>query len=425
MDQLEHQLKKSTTLRESLPRNIDRMLYLFQQRKEYILDTLDPNIISEYFSADTECRRHMGNMDPESNFSCDNCEAIGRLTNLSKGVPKTINIETGDYEGGVLDIIETNQVLHNCKEDTDSMEYHRKLDMIEGLAECGLGLGKRAKRYISSDTWVNETLINWQIERIFDHKSIPHVIPVINSFVCDNKGYTVKLNQVEPLMNVESISEKEAYSILLQISSIFMTLKPYRFVHGSATIDKLGIVRKPCSYMNGDLVVSGPFTIYIKGFHMSSININDTRLIPSTRGRGVNLKMSVDNFKPIINKQSLGNYDIETGRQERGPLIYNTRGMETILMTSMRYSGYPIFGGSFDIYSMIVSLLSWHPFRCTVRSSEKLTAIIVNMFVYNKLPVINHENMTCSLKVATSLSDVWLYCDAVERLILLLKTYKI
>jgi hypothetical protein len=406
-------------------RHIDDLLREFQNRKEVVLNDPTPSTITQFLQSDPGCMRNMGNTDGENLFSCDNCEYMGRLTKLSLGVPKEIKIQTGAYEGRKMKIHETPSALHGCKLDEYAHERHATIDTIEGVSECGISGKSKIVKYLASDMWLNETLINWQIGRIFEHKGLPHINPIITNFVCGNNGYVIDFDDVKPLMEKTKISEVDAYCILQQLVSIFLTLKPYRFVHGSCTIDKLGFSDRGCGYASNDMEVTGPFTLYLGGFKRSSINVKDTRLIPSVNGAGVNLKYSVENFHPVIKKFKMGKVDMTTHKTSGGPLIYSIEGTGISLLTTMRYSGYPIFGGSYDLYSIIVSLLSWGPFRCAVENSEYLTAIIRNIFVdHRNLPTIKEENIQCSIKLSLSLSGVWMYCDAAEKLRDLLNAYR-
>lgn len=402
---------------DQLPRNIDDLLSYLQDVKVDITKNLSPEKIKGYFKSDPECRRQMGNLDGDSDFTCVNCETVGRLVNLTLGVPKKIYIESGTYEGLILDVDES-PLIYECDWNQKLLELHNKLEKIEGIAECGYI--KKAKKYICTTLWVNSVLINWQLERIVKN----HINPIMYSFICSDKGYRMQFDHIKPLSEFSDLNEEKTYYLLLQLAAIFISLKPHCFVHGSCTFDKLSFTDYPCGYKLEDRVIEGPFTLYLGGFHMSSINVKETRLVPSVKGRDVDLEYNVNNFLPVITKFHLGEYDLETKKTEKGPLIYTIKGMNSVALATIRYSGYPVFGGSFDIYTCLVSLLSWQPFRCQVKKSEKLTAIIRGMFPYN-LPVIHRENIKCSIQASTCLADNWMYCDASDKLMSLLETYKL
>lgn len=407
--------------------SVDELFHEYQSSKFDLLTkhNITPDNIKKFIFPDSECMRNMGKKDGESEYSCTKCLQVGRLADMRRAMPDNIKIEFGKNKGMTYGITETNNALFGCSYDQDAERRFDLINSIENISSCGLEGIVKAKSYIASDYWLNEILISWYIEKLFKEEEIPHINPIIIGYVCGSSGYTVDCDGVNRLIDMTDVTEDDAISILLQLGAIFTCLKKHKFIHGTCTIDKLGFTNVPCGYKYRGQNIKGRFTLYIRGFHLSSINIGDTRLIPSTKGRGVDLEYAVRQFRPVVSKCKLTKLSIGDEYPDGcgdGDLIYSYNDKGPTLFTTMRYSGFPIFGGSHDLYSIIVSLLSWNPFRTAVKNSEKLTAIIRKMFP-DRLPVINEEDITCSYKVAANLSGVWLYCSAVDKLFEMVNLY--
>lgn len=420
--------------------SVDHVFHEYRISKFALLDNPTPEKIAAFVTPDNGCVRRMGHGDGSSGYACTRCLQIGRLTDMDYEPPSSITIETGSMQGVTFGITEKENVLYDVKWDDQAPERFDAINSVENLSLCGLSGNSKASRYLSSDTWLNEALISWQIERILTTKNLPHINPVMIAYVCGGRGFTIDCDGVIPLTDKTMLSEKDALTILTQLGSFLLALKSSLFVHGSLTMDKIGWIDHPCGYEYMGNEVEGEFTLYFHGFHMSSINVapvNHTtgprgnnretiRLIPSTRGRGVDLEYAVSQFKPVIKRCSLG--DVGIGEEYENvckadeDLLYQYVDNGPVLFTTMRYSGFPIFGGGFDLYTVLISLLSWKPFRCAVSNSEVLTAIIRKMFP-GKFPTIKEADITCSYKVATCLSGVWLYCNAVEKLFEFIRIY--
>lgn len=421
---------------------VDHVFHEYQTAKFALLDNPTPEKITAFITPDDGCVRQMGHGDGASGYACTRCLQIGRLTDMDYSPPKSILIETGSMKGVTFGITEKENVLYDVMWDDRAPERFDAINSIENLSMCGLSGNSKASRYLASDTWLNEALVSWQIERILTAKNIPHINPVMIAYVCGGRGFSIDCDGVKPLTTKTHLSEHDALSILTQLGSFLMALKSSLFVHGSLTIDKLGWADQPCGYEYMGHEVMGDFILYIHGFHMSSINVapanhitgprgnnrETIRLIPSTRGRGVDLEYSVSQFKPVIKQCSISNvqigevYENVCKADGDAEMLYQYVDNGPVLFTTMRYSGFPIFGGGFDLYTALISLLSWKPFRCAVSNSERLTAIVRKMFP-GTFPTIKEPDITCSYKVATCLSGAWLYCDAVEKMFENIRTY--
>src|SRR3990167_472541 len=397
--------------------------------------------IKKYINVDHDCICQMGKGEAFTRLACTNCLEIGRLTSFKETIPKEIKILTGKYKRGILKIAEQNSPYSNVSWSEQSKKQAKHLDEIHtNLSNCGLRKPPLSSRYLSADNWINEILMNWCISTIFEEEHLPHIRAIENAFVCGEFGYQLTFDEhLVPLLNgIHNLNEKQAFGLLKQIGVILTALKDHHFVHGTATIDKLMIdLKSPCSYRFEEHDIISEYTLLLGGLHLSSLTIGDTRIHPSTEGRGVNLDTAINNFKPVVQGYELpGNTNIcspdKSGHSsfgctpDGGAYIFKTGGADATLFTTMRYSGYPLFGGALDVYGFLVSLMSWKPFAEAVSTSETLKSLWMDMFPDpREVPQIrvDEKPITCSYVVSNVIKDKWLYCDSAERLLMLCSKY--
>lgn len=397
--------------------------------------------ISIAIADDPDCTCRFGKGNFTAKYKCINCLELSRLGNFRDGPLANIPIMTGTFSG------------HSLKVDDDFLPHRKvifseepkrrteRLNKIHNLSSCGLRGSPVAEKYLVADDWANKTLINWMVSCILEKEKLPHVIPTENAFVCCESGYRLSFDMGElPLVDtMTELSSKDALGILKQIGVTLTALKGYQFVHGTATIDKLKIsFDNGCKYTFEGHEIDNDFTLYIDGFHLSSLTVNNVRMMPSTENRGVNINVALDEFKPLVQGYEIsGRKNIcSSTRQENinkfgctqdgGTYIFKTGGMCATLFTTMRYSGYPLYGGAVDTYSFLISLMSWKPFADAVERDPGLGKIWSSMFpIPTEIPDIKLEDkpITCSYVVSKLLNDKWLYCDAPERLLILTSDY--
>lgn len=427
--------------------NVDEILDKYYTSKTNFFEKLksDPDhvlsVISELINIDHDCICQMGKGESFTKLACTNCLEIGRLVSFKENIPKEIPIMTGKYKRGVLKISEQPSPYSGVRWSDQSKTQAKGLDDIHtNLSSCGLRKPPLVSKYLAADNWINEILMNWCISTIFEREHLPHILAIENAFVCGNIGYQLMFDEGQkPLLSgIQKLNESQAFGLLKQIGVILTALKDYHFVHGTATIDKLMVnLKSPCSYQFGDHDIISDFTVLLGGLHLSSITVDDVRIHPSTEGRGVNLDTAISNFKPVVQGYELpGRKNIcspnKSGSSafgctsDGGTYVFKTGGAGATLFTTMRYSGYPLFGGSLDTYGFLVSLMSWKPFADIVEKSEALKSVWIDMFPDpREVPLIRVEGdpITCSYVVSNVLKDKWLYCDSPERLLVLCSKY--
>lgn len=412
-------------------------------------------VIKSVIEVDKDCLCRMGAGNVSSKLRCNACTELGRLINFDRhivGNKSKIQLECGFNKGHSLIVSAESFPNFEVEWGEENRKLVEKLNVIHSnLSECGLNGPGVAQRYLVGGNWINELLVSWIIEDIFDNDPTSvggrrkNLNVFQHAFVCHDIGYKLyyDLNAV-PLMDFfgNVLTVDNAKYILQSLGQILRCLKKYQFVHGCATIDKLKVINKPDPNVPGS-----SFTILLDGLHLSSITVSaengSVRILPSVKGRDVDLKSAIQNFQPLVNTYKIappsrlcrgviqGRDDILSpcGEEDVSDMIFTTGGSKATLFTTMRYSGYPLFGGSFDMYSFFVSLMSWKPFGDLIASSkgERLKNIWVEMFPDGTTgpagpPIVRTDStITCSYVVSNVLKDKWMYCNGCEKLLSLLE----
>lgn len=419
---------------ESIYNYNDLVEFYEEKKREIVLDFHPAQFIS-FIKDDQVCENNLfegpfSSSEPEGGYACSHCKKLSQMFYdfFSQLDTSSLGVEDQSVLVPVKVIKNASYNLEIKKEDCVSASYeikselkktkfYKKLKDLSSKRLCGLEQDPGETTLIAFNVWLNGVLINWILETVFELLSLPkHVPQLMTAFECTGAGYKVIKKDFHPLSRKKNLSLEEALGILYQIASIWQILQSKYFIHGSITIDKLNYRNEPVDYAisNGYRVVS-PITLVIDGFHFSSIYLSgETRVIPNDRGRNVDLEISSQRFSPII----------ETEKREGGSLVYTTGYGAEYFFGVMRYSGYPLFGGSYDIYSILTSLLSWCPFKGLVKENPKLKNLLSEMFVDGGgLPTPSEDNITCSFKIGNILGNKKLYCDSISRLMSLLNQY--
>lgn len=381
--------------------------------------------VSENFCIHQNCQRNFG-YNPFDSQSCPDCLEIGILTSLKNGPPKTMKIETGKYKNSEFFFFtQLNPYFEIKKVSPESL----KISELSKISKnCGIVNDKNPEIYFSVDYWLNEILINQIFQKI---SKIRLCVPIVYSYVCGNIGIQITDRKKENLIysnSQEIFTEEKCLKILSQLSLILFVLKKYQFIHGAATINNICVDwSKKTKIKYQKKVHNFDFKLYLSGLHLSSITHNGVRIFPSVTARGVNFENDFNNFELAtqnsikvirIPEEKVEVCDLGLGCSNNMITLFETCSTDTVLFSIIRYSGYPLFGGSIDVYSFFISLLSWRPFGKTFETSPKLQSIWTKLF-YNPLdvPTIKYDDkpIICSMMISKILINRLLYCDAIER----------
>lgn len=391
----------------------------FQYAKRLLSGEDMMSIIKELITIDNDCRRSMGAGEYRSPYSCKKCTEISSIASMRAGELKSFEIEAGAKSGENMIVLKDETPLTKVEYDQQAKRRYQQLEQLVGI--CG-GDGKKIDQFIAIGTWLNGILMSYLVEYILIRKNIPHCLPIETGFQCNRFGYIIRGNE-RKLVDFESTLHADACrSIVQQIAIMLKVLAKYSFIHGSATIDRLYVDSfNDCNYEYDGYHVVGDFTIKVAEYHYSSLTIDNTRLFPHTLGRSVNIESALNSFSPVVERFATAIYDIDTDEViKEGTALFKVMSDESTLFTTMRYSGYPLFGGAYDMYSFFVSLMSWTPFATIVNEDRGLSTLWQSIFPDpDQVPVIptSNEGITCSYRIGEYLKGRLLYCDLVERLL--------
>lgn len=375
--------------------------------------------ISKSITIDNDCRRAMGNGEYKSPYSCEKCSEISEITSMRNGEIKSFEIEAGSKNGDNMIVLKDENPLSKIEIDHKALQRYNQLTKLVGLCNPPK---TNVELFIAIGTWMNGIIMSYLIESILTKNNIPHCLPIEVGFQCKRVGYSIR-SELPCLIsfNPNTITSDGCRSILQQIAITLHALSEYSFIHGSATIDRIHVdTSVDCNYKYNKYNIIGDFIIKIAEYHFSSITVNKTRLFPHPLGRNVNIISALNDFAPIVERKNSLSYDIEDDSvTNTGDTIFKVTCDAPSLFTTMRYSGYPLFGGAYDMYSFFISLMSWKPFSDCVRRDIRLSNIWTGMFPNkDQVPKISTDSViTCSYRISEHLKDKWLYCNVVEKLL--------
>lgn len=372
---------------------------------------------------DDECRRAMGSGEYRSPYRCKKCDEISQMTSMRQGEVTSFDIEVGKQTGETIKVIKWDSpVVKIVIEDSESDENrYAHLDRL--FHNCGNP--NKVNGFIKISKFLNGVLMSYLVEYLLLKNNIPHCLPVEVGFECNRTGYMLRPDEMS-IMKVSELDESACIDILYQIAVMLKALSEYNFIHGSATVDRIYLdLFNDCNYEYLDHKVVSNFTVKIAEYHFSSMTLKDHRIFPYSD------EVSTKSLNNIVQKEFLGDsmiekrsvvmYDLEDStKAETLSNIFRVRSDSSVLFYTMRYSGYPLFGGAYDMYSFLISLMSLPTFaRHATNGQNVLNSIITSIFPYpDDVPEVNtSEPLTCSYRVSNYLKGKWLYCDVVDRLL--------
>ena len=196
-------------------RGVDNMFAIFEKEKETVLNLLinDPDklvkiLYTDYspIPTDKECmyRLHMNNKIElgskdmslhllRKSYRCTGCHSLSRICDL------TISSNNNNS-------IDNKRITIECGNYIDKEILVREYDVYHSLI-----LIKNNRKYLISDTYTNNLLINWALSKIVDDN---YIFKIYSAFICYNKSYllTESYSTNNNISNISNIKE-----ILLQI----------------------------------------------------------------------------------------------------------------------------------------------------------------------------------------------------------------
>lgn len=425
-------MTSSVDYTESL-RNIDNMLSQFEKERQIVIDMLQNNttgLVSVLWSRcspicnDKKCLFNMGktmisySLDERINgalitnegvinyYMCPQCKNMSRLIDFNKGgIDRPFYIEYGNMNGEQMIVKEyniTNLYTHLYTSTPKSVS--RAINM------CTLdkNIDKyQLYKYLNSDPFTNNILINWYIQDKLTEEGIPHIVTMYNAFSCKNSGFSVYENpdigtmrhlqehqnflihQGKPsptakMTDTEPLSKDIVKGVIYSLFSTLKSLQKYKFSHGCPSSKNILFKDTPCSYLHDGVHIECPITLQITDFSHSGITINNNLRI-YTRNIIADEIIQNRNLNNIIDTVVTTPYSGENKKcnkttfyKLKDPYKYLS---ETIIYKYIKSLGLPIYLSSFDIYAWMIVLMTEKSFYETLMNDKGLYKLWRNMWL--------------------------------------------
>jgi hypothetical protein len=382
-----------------------------------IINNPTPENIKDSFFNDRGCLRQLGKGVHDSSYTCRYCELLGYLTDLN---PKTdkIKLHAGELKEETILIEKTNHPTLVSEWDdrvkNRHLFYKNKFDHnCDGFTV--------PDKYLVLDPWINDIIIEWILSDIYNDAGIQHVIPSAGAFVCRNVGYKLNIDSTICITDLK-LTEKIVLSLFQQLGCLLRIIRHYNFVNPQSTINNLVYNENDANYIYRNLEIKSEFTIFLRGFNWSSIEWKNVRIVPDLSGRHREVDRAIKQNEFVINKKIFPkSVKVENENNEiHYEKLFQINSEMVSMLSVLRYSGLPVYAGVYDFYSHVVSLLSWKDLRDVVDSSQRLTDWVNALFPKKHFLLYWHSPektglLTCPKKIATLLSEQYLYCDVFDR----------
>jgi len=397
-------------------RNIDNTLSKYVRERDHIIKTLSkyPSelvdkiwSIDGYLSNDPACMCHAGKHKKYTSYTCPPCINMGRIIDYdSEKIGRPFLVECGEKVGHTFVLI-TLPVGHIGLDtgNNDKSQAKKFLEEHQNMLKCGTqeidGL-----TFIKSDTFTNNILIWWIIDKIFQNKGLPYALPLHTAYICRRRGFLLSnsptIGNYEQLKQVAITKEWDRYdtclSICKQLGVILDVLHKYFFSHGNPHTDMLLFSDEDNEHQYGDVLISSNFIMHVIDFNYSSITCEKTRLYPKTERND------------ILFNHCMLQIDIKDGK-------YYLTNKSDILFNYIRHAGLPIYSSSFDFYCFIVCLMLDSYFYDSVVKDARLYNAWESIWTPADLDVIESrikKNKDKDVDTVRLLERLWLQCDVVK-----------
>lgn len=415
-------------------RNITDMLKKYEREKDMVLSLVleNPDQLSKklwvadgILVRDSKCMCNLGKIKTWTSASCAQCRNVRRITDIKEdmlGVP--FEIEYGEYEKKKFVVKEFSIIEPIFLKDSD-VPTRAKMILARNpsLRGCGTELIEDLD-YYKLDTFTNEFLQSWLVERKMKLLGLPHFSRTHTAFMCRENGYTLEYSPSigtfhKLLENPEFIRDGKlkveiAKAIFVQLLSIFIGLYDTHFVHGNPGVHSLLFEGSSCSYEHKGVRVRCPIVLSLTNFSQSSINVdNKSRIFPYSDMIRVTREVP-----QIIRKETVFVDCSSTECYRNKVSVYILE--NSSVLSSIKYLGFPLLTGSFDFYSFIVSLMFEDAFNNVVKEDPFLHKMFLSMWVPHELSIltrkIDAERKAGTKNIFNVLQGLSLKCNVVFHL---------
>jgi len=472
--------------------NIDNMLSRFKKDRDYVIDLVENNIdkliIDLWTPAspicfDNKCLFNMGrtqqiytleeriegknviNETILNYYTCPQCNNAKRLLDFRETkIGEPFFIERGELAGEQLVITETaiEKLFILNEKIPPVIEKLLKSPFINKLQQCSNGCSKpvsdnesggvciikNIKNYIGLDSFTNNMLINFFLNKELTNLGIKNVIDMHTSYVCSGKGYSLyeypdigRIRHIQehsellentgrpsPTAKADDkvpINKDTVKGIISQLFSVLHALRKYDFSHGGPSSRSLLFKNTSYSCMYDGVHVECPITLKICDLYHAGITVGNNRLY--NKSVIADEEILRKPFKPIIDTLSITPFSFDRKLSET-ITIYRLKDpqkyfQEAMLFMYIKHLGLPIYQASFDAYGFMISLMADRAFYTSVMNDESAYLLWRGMWLPNEFEKIqdkilqlhdSHDPVTRVDKVLKILAGFGLRCDMIE-----------
>ena len=264
---------------------------------------------------------------------------------------------------------------------------------------CGLdGVGSKISLFYGSDAFTNMLIISYLLERSV---GLATYKKIVTGNVCGGSDVIVH-EKTDGNIQPELMSLDDCITLVEQlVVTLYVLQANFQFSHGNPTYKSIEVSSAPSSVVHEEKTFSWTKTYKLCELFNSSITVEGTRYYSANER--TDTLLSERPFQPSVMKTSSATPS--GGVVDWYTINKNTRDM---LTSYIRHMGSPFYL-SFDLYSFIVSLMTFPNFRTHMMSDRVLNNIWRAMWSPDDLDKMDRR---CMLPFGyTHLQDVKLRCD--------------
>ena len=367
-------------------------------------------------------------------YLCSQCRNMKRLFDSAKhkiGTPFYIECGSSVGEQLILKEDKINKLFVIPESPPAAVSRALINPYITQLERCGAGCKSSGPcqvkdyskvQYIGLDPYTNNLLINWYLTSKLEQLGIPNLIKMHIGFICCNQGYSLyeypdigrlrHLQEYPQFLEQEgkpsptakrddkmTVSNDTAKGIIMQLFAVLHALKTFDFSHGGPSSRTILMEDKVCSYMYDGFHVESPITIKLCDLQHAGITVGNSRIYnKSVIAEEALLKTT---FKPIITTVTVDAFTFphdkieELSNSER-VTIYRLRDprkylQEAVMFMYIKHLGLPIYQSSFDVYALMISLMSERSFYRAVLDDELMYLLWRSMWLPEEFEIIQDK----------------------------------
>lgn len=462
---------------------VDNMLIRFKKDRNYVLDLAENNInkliIDLWTPAspvcfDDKCLFNMGrtqqiytleeriegknivNETVLNYYTCPQCKNIKRLVDFDQTeIGKPFTIECGDLVGEQLVITETpieklfilNEDIPRTVSKVMENAHFKKLQHCSNACSENTCHIKEIKNYIGCDSFTNNMLINFFLNKKLSELGIRNVIELYTSYVCSNKGYSLyeypNIGRVRHLQEHSELLENTGRpsptakaddkvpinkdvvkGIIMQLFSTLHALRKYDFSHGGPSSRSLLFKNKEYKCMYDGVNIECPITLKICDLYHAGITIGNSRFY--NKSVIADEEILRKPLKPLVDNATITPFSFNKSESEK-ITIYRLKDpqkyfQEAMLFMYIKHLGLPIYQSSFDAYGFMISLMADRAFYATVMNNEECYLLWRGMWLPEEFEKVqekilklhdSHDPVTRVDKTLRVLAGFGLRCDMV------------